>query len=420
MQNVEPFSIAILGACLLFSAFFSGTEAAFLATQRHRLRHLAATGSASAATVERLMERPEKFLSTVLVGNNFFNTAAAALATTISVSVFGTSNASAVLWATGTVTIALLVIGEITPKTVASRHAERTIVFAVHPFRLLSLLLAPVAFIFNLYATGVARVVGRSSGGPTTADELQTLVTTGVEAGTVEEHEAELVQNVFRFGDRMVREIMTPRSEIAWIKAGTTFSEFLTTYAEQAHSRFPVFDNDPDQGIGFVSIKDVLRSQAAGDLLMNSSITSSLREAHYVPETKRISDLLQEMRADRSPVSLVVDEFGGIAGLVTLRRLVEEVVGRVEEEGERTIFQELDERTAQVDGFMNIEDLNEQLDISLPDGGTDYETVAGFIMTRLGHIPTEDETVEYGRYTLTIARMNGSRIEEVLIRSEGE
>ena len=420
MQNVEPFSIVILGACLLFSAFFSGTEAAFLATQRHRLRHLAVTGSASAATVERLMERPEKFLSTVLVGNNLFNTAAAALATTIAVSVFGTSNATAVLWATGSVTIALLVVGEITPKTVASRHAERAIVFAVHPFRALSLLLAPVAFIFNLYATGVARVVGRSSGGATTADELQSLVTTGVEAGTVEEHEAELVQNVFRFGDRMVREIMTPRSEVAWIKAGTTFSEFLTTYAEQAHSRFPVFDDDPDQVIGFVSIKDVLRSQAAGDLLMNSSITSSLREAHYVPETKRISDLLQEMRADRSPVSLVVDEFGGIAGLVTLRRLVEEVVGRVEEEGEPTIFQELDERTAQVDGFMNIADLNEQLDISLPDGGTDYETVAGFIMTRLGRIPTEDEAVEYGRYTLTIVRMNGARIEEVLIRSEGE
>ncbi len=420
MQDVEPFSIAILGACLFFSAFFSGTEAAFLATQRHRLRHLAATGSTSAATVERLMERPEKFLSTVLVGNNLFNTAAAALATTIAVSVFGTSNAAAVLWATGTVTIALLVVGEITPKTVASRHAERTIIFAVHPFRLLSLLLAPVAFIFNLSATGVARVVGRSSGGGATTDELQTLVTTGVEAGTVEEHEAELVQNVFRFGDRMVREIMTPRSEIAWIKAGTTFSEFLTTYAERAHSRFPVYNDDPDQVIGFVSIKDVLRSQAAGDLLMNSAITSSLREAHYVPETKRISDLLQEMRAGRSPVSLVVDEFGGIAGLVTLRRLVEEVVGRVEEEGEPTIFQELDEQTVQVDGFMNINDLNEQLNISLPDGGSDYETVAGFIMTRLGRIPTEDETVEYGRYTLTVARMNGARIEEILIRSEGE
>ena len=135
-------------------------------------------------------------------------------------------------------------------------------------------------------------------------------------------------------------------------------------------------------------------------------------------ELDSIDDALQDIRAGR--MVIVVDEFGGIAGLVTLRRLVEEVVGRVEEEGEPTIFRELDERTAQVDGFMNIEDLNEQLDISLPDGGTDYETVAGFIMTRLGRIPTEDETGEYGRYTLTVVRMNGARIEEVLIRSEVE
>ena len=420
MQDIEPLSIALLGACLLFSAFFSGTEAAFLATQRHRLRRLAATGSSSAATVERLMDRPERFLSTVLVGNNLFNTAAAALATTIAVSVIGASDAIAVLWATGTVTVALLVIGEITPKTVAVRHPERLIVFVVQPFRILSLFLAPIAFVFNIFASGLARVIGGSPGGVATVEELRTLVTSGVEAGTVEEHEAELVENVFRFGDKMVREIMTPRSEVAWIKAGTTFSEFLTTYAEQSHSRFPVYDEEPDQVIGIVSIKDVLRSQAAGDLLMNSSITSSLRPAHYVPETKRIADMVEEMRRDRSPISLIVDEFGGIAGLVTLRRLVEEVVGRVEEDDEPTVFQTLDERTVQVDGFMNIEELQNQLHIALPDGGSDYETVAGFIMTHLGHIPTEGEEVKYGLYTLTVLRMIGTRIEEVMIRSEGE
>ena len=420
MQDVQPLSFALLGACLLFSAFFSGTEAAFLATQRHRLRHLAATGSSSAQTVERLMERPEKFLSTVLVGNNLFNTAAAALATSIAVSVIQTSEAAAILWATGTVTVALLVVGEITPKTVATRHAERVIIFVVRPFRIISLILAPVAFVFNLFASGVARVVGGTPNGVATVEELRTLVSSGVEAGTVEEHEAELVENVFRFGDRMVREIMTPRSEVAWIKAGTTFSEFLTTYAEQAHSRFPVYDEDPDQVVGIISIKDILRGQAAGDLQMNSSITVSLRPVQYVPETKRIADLLEEMREDRSPVSMVVDEFGGIAGLITLRRLVEQVVGRVEEEDEPPVYQALDESSVKIDGFINMEDLDDQLSISLPDGGSDYETVAGFIMTRLGHIPTEGEEVRHGSYTLTVVRMIGTRIEEVLIRSERE
>ncbi|MDA1097192.1 MAG: hemolysin family protein [Chloroflexi bacterium] len=419
MQEIETLSLALLGACLLLSAFFSGTEAAFLATQRHRLHTLATRGSATARTAERMMERPERFLSTVLVGNNLFNTAAAALATSIAVSLVENSQA-AVLAATGIVTALLLIVGEITPKTVASRHAERTLIMVLHPFRVMAVVLAPVSFLFGLFASLVARLSGGAKRSVVSVEELRTLVMTGVEDGTVEQQSGELFRNVFRFGDRMVREVMTPRSEIAWVRSGTTFAEFLSDYSANAHSRFPVYDDSPDQVLGIVSIKDLLRSQAAGELLLNSSVTTNLRATFYVPETKRVADLLQEMREHRAPVALVVDEFGSIAGLVTLRRLVQEVVGRVDEEGEPAAFESLDATTIQVDGLLHIDELADELHIALPDGGTDYETVAGFIMTSMGKIPAEGDEVRHGPYRLTVERMDGPRIEVVLIHREDE
>ena len=417
MQGIEPLSLGLLAVFFLLSAFFSGTEAAFLATQRHRLRNLAANGSASARTAERMMERPERFLSTVLVGNNLFNTAAAALATAIAVSLIQDSRV-AVVGATIATTVILLLVGEITPKTVALRHAERTLMIVMRPFQIVSIVLLPISIAFAWFATLVARIMGGTRRSIISVDELRTLVTAGVEEGTVEEQEAELVRKVFRFGDRMVREVMTPRSEITWVKNGTTVSEFLEVYHEHSHSHFPVYGEEPDEVVGVLSIKDVLRSQAQEAFTLNNSVTETQRTAYFVPETKRIAELLEELRARRVRLALVVDEFGGIAGLVTLSRVVEELVGRVEEPDEPSAYQELDERTVMVDGLLSIDELAEQLHIELPEGDGQYETVAGFLLDQLGHIPQEGEQVSYGQYRLTVKRMHGPRIEEILIQSE--
>lgn len=417
MIDPMTFNFVLLGICLVFSAFFSGTEAAFLASQHHRLRHLAASGSASAQIVEKMVDRPERFLSTVLVGNNIVNTAAAAITTAIAVSVISNPEI-AVLSATAVTTLALLIFGELTPKTVAARHAERSMLVLARPFRVVAFILTPLTIAFGAFAALIAHMVGGSRRSVVSVEELQTLVRTGVEEGSVEEQEAELVRKVFRFGDRMVREVMTPRTEIAWVKAGTTFQEFLGHYGGAAHSRFPVFADEQDQVVGILSIKDILRGQASGVLSPNSSVTTTLRPAYFVPETKRIADLLEELREQRTQVALVVDEFGSIAGLVTLRRLVEELVGRVEEPGEETTFQELDERTVIVDGSLRIEELREQLDILLPSGEGRYETVAGFILEQLGHVPQAGEEVQHGTYRLTVEKMQGPRIDRVVIRTE--
>jgi putative hemolysin len=416
MLEIE-ISLVLLVVCILFSAFFSGTEAAFLATRRYRLRHLAESGSASAAIAERMLERPERFLSTVLVGNNLVNTAAAALATAITTALLDADGA-AVLIATLATTALLLLFGEITPKTIAARHAERSMVIVARPFRLLSLVLTPIAMAFAWFASSVARLSGGARRAVVSVEELRTLVTTGVEEGTVEEQEAELVKKVFRFGDRMVREVMTPRTEIAWVQAGTTFKEFLEVYAEHSHSHFPIYGEGTDEVIGVLSIKDVLRSLSSNSLLLNSSVTEVQRPAYFVPETKRLADLVEEMRTRRTQIALVVDEFGGISGLVTFRRVVEELVGRVEEPDEPESYQSLDERTVIVDGLIHIEELAERLHIHLPPGDGQYETVAGFILAELGHIPQEGEQVVHEQYRITVQKMHGPRIDEVMIQTE--
>lgn len=417
MQGIEPLSLALLVIFFLLSAFFSGTEAAFLASQRYRLRHLATNGSASAQMVERMMERPERFLSTVLVGNNLFNTAAAALATAIAVSLVKEEQ-TAIIGATIVTTVVLLLVGEITPKTIAVRHAERLMVLVARPFLVISFILAPVSVVFGWFAGLVAGTVGGTRRSVTSVEELRSLVTTGVEEGTFEQREAELVRKVFRFGGRMVREVMTPRTEIAWVRSGATFSEFLRIYNEHAHSHFPIYGEEPDEVVGVLSIKDVFRNQANDSLTANSSVTEMQRTAYFVPETKRMAELLEELRAHRTRLALVVDEFGGIAGLVTLSRVVEELVGKVEDPDESSAFQAVDERTVVVDGLLHIDDLAEQLGIELPDGDGQYETVAGFLLNQLGHIPQEGELVLYGSYRLTVKQMDGPRIDEILIQSE--
>ncbi len=417
MEGVETISLVLLGLSLLFSAIFSGTEAAFLSAERHRLRRRAEAGSTGARMAERMKERPERFLTTLLVGNNLTNTAAAAIATSIALTLLDNAE-QGLLVATVITTVALLVVAEIMPKTIGARHAERVMMFMARPFRLLTFILAPVAILFTMFAAFVAWATGGRRSALVDVQELGSLVRTGVEQGTVEAREAQMVQKVFQFGDRMVREIMTPRTEVVWVRNGTTLAEFLETYARHSHSHFPVQAEDPDGVAGILAIKNVLHKHATGQLTMNSSVTTDLRETHFVPETKRIDDLMEEMREYRSRMVMVVDEFGEISGLVTLSRAIQLIVGRVDDPGEPQAFRAVDERTVRVDGIMHIDELAEQLNIHLPDGDGEYETIAGFVLKQMGRIPEEGESILYGTYLITVAHVQGARIDEVTVRTE--
>jgi putative hemolysin len=249
-------------------------------------------------------------------------------------------------------------------------------------------------------------------------EEIRGMISVGREEGTVEASEAELLHRVFVFGDRTVREVMTPRPEVIWIEEGIKLADFLAVYAEFPHTRFPVYRDSIDTVIGVLSIKDVLMAQAIGALDKRGAIDDLVRPVLFVPETKRIAQLFAEMQTEGYPLVVVVDEYGVTSGIVTMEQLVGEIVGEMGDELVKVDkdFEVIDDRTVQIDGGMRVEEANEELGLELPTG--DYDTVAGFLLSLIGHIPREGEQVRYGGLKLAITQMRDLRIEKVLVTRE--
>jgi putative hemolysin len=413
MEGSDLIRLGLLLVALFISAFFSGSEAAFLSIQRGTLAQLKRRGGKRAERVVRMADHPEKFLPTVLTGNNLVNTAAAALGTSVAVS-FLSSN-TAIIVSTVIITILLLVFAETIPKTIAAKNSARFAMGAVSLLRFAEIMLFPVVWILERLIRNVGRLFGVSGVAMVTEDEIRALIETGRESGEVEPSEAKMLEQVFRFGDCQIREVMTPRTEIVWLESGTTLGEFLGTYREHAHTRFPVYQGQVDNVLGIVSVKDIVRAIALDGLGTGDTVTSLLRPAFFVPETKLVGRLFQELRGSSYQMVVVVDEFAGVAGLVTLKQMVEEIVGRVdEEEGEEEQeFLAIDAHTYQVEGGMRIDEANEHLGLDIPEG--DYETIAGFLLERMGHIPQVGERHLYHGFSVEVTGMSGVKIESLKV-----
>ena len=416
MDTADLSRLALLLLGLALSGFFSASETAFISLSRVRLMHLVDIGQPGASRVAQLIERPDKFLATVLLGNNLVNTAAAVLGTVLAVSLIG-DNVLAAVVATFGVTLVLLVFGETLPKTIAW-HRSEMVAFAVsRPLVIVGMILAPAARMLQVVSLLTSKALGISGTLPQVGvGEIRTLIAAGARSGTVEPEEAALLEKVFHFGDRQVREIMTPRPEIFWIERGSTLESFLSTYSEHSHTRFPVYEGSIENVIGVLSVKDVLLALGKGQLQPKESVTGLLRPAQFVPETKTVSSTFGEMQQGAYGIVLTVDEFGGIAGLITMKQLLEVIVGQVGEEGAapEEAYTAIGRDTFRLDAGIGISEINEELQIDLPEG--DYQTVAGFILYSLGRIPLEGESVEYRNLRLTVKSMSGVRIDEVELR----
>ena len=418
MTGIEIVYLVIFVVCLLLSAFFSSSETAFTALQRIRVEHLVSTKVPGAARIARMMQHPEKLLSAILTGNNLVNTAAAVLATVLAVSVWGEQG---ILIATIGVTIILLVFCETTPKIIAAHNAERTAIRLARPVEVAQAVFTPAVLALSSIASRLSKMAG---GEPVprslvSGEEIRTMISVGHKEGTVEEAEAEMLHNVFDFGDRPVREVMVPRPEVVAIEHGSTVADFLALYAKSPLSRFPVYEENMDNVVGILSIKDVLMALAKGTIDNQSAIDDLIRPSYFTPETKRINELFAEMRDNNYRMAVIVDEYGGTAGVVSLSRLVEEIVGQVGDElaSVEKEYEAINEYTFQVDGSMRIEEANEEMELELPEG-EDYETVAGFILNLLGHIPKRGEQLKYKGLKIVITKMRGLKIEEVLLTKE--
>lgn len=414
MDDGNSIKIFLILISLLFSAFFSGSEAGFLSIQRGKLEHLVRNRVKRADRVDELAKRPEKLLPTVLTGNNLANTAVAVLATSLATSYFSPN--TAILVSTVGVTLLLLIFCETIPKTVAAKKPEQTAFLVVTPLRIIELLLFPAVWLLQQISKLVAKRLNVSQSESITEEEIRALILTGQDEGALEPQEAEMLERVFHFGDHQVNEVITPRHDVIWIANTTTRKEFLQIYSSYPYSRFPVCKSNLDAVIGILSVKDVIRAIAQNDINDQESVAKFCRDPLFVPENKRVSELLKEFQQFKYSMAIVVDELGISTGVVTLHDLLEVVMGPLEDNDgivEEKEISSLDEKTFEIKGNTSIEEINKTLGISVPVG--DYNSIAGLLLEHLGHIPSETETLQLDDMTITVAQVRGVKIERVLL-----
>jgi putative hemolysin len=409
------FGLALLAYCLV-----NAIEIGVVGANRLRVRHLMEQGSRAAAALHRLQQAKERFFTLIVLLQNLSVVVASTAGSFMAAQAVGGVGGLAL--GTGVMTLGLAMLGEVLPKVLAAHAGERFPLLMARPVAALLWLLRPLVVPLSAAPAFVSRLLfgQRLAVTPTVSEaELRTLIDIAAEEEAVEERQAQLLERVFRFGERRVREVMVPRTEIVWLERGTTVGDFYRLFVQQPHSRFPVYEGSVDNVVGIVNIKDVLKGLAQGELGPDSPIDWCMRPALFVPESKRVGDLFWEMQRSGQQMAVVVDEFGGTAGLVTLEMLLEELVGVVSDElrPAQQEFVAVAEGTYRLDAGMSIDDANQQLGLDLPEG--DYETVAGFVLERLGHVPQEGEQFVYNGLRITVSRMAGRKIEEVTVRRLG-
>jgi magnesium and cobalt exporter, CNNM family len=411
-----PLAAFVLAISVVGFAIVNAVEIAVVAANRIRVRHLAEGGSRAARTLEGLHREQEKFFSAIVLLQNILSVLAATMGALIFNDQVG--GLAGIVISTVGVALVLALLGELTPKVLASHAPEGFALFVAIPAHALTVVLAPMVAALSFLPGLISRwLFGvRLEAGPSVTEaELRMLIDISAESGAMEEHEAELLDRVFHFGDRHVHEVMTPRTEAIGIEKNATLADFYAVYTGAHHSRFPVYNESLDNIVGILVIKDVLSKLAAGEVGMDSPVGPLARPALFVPETKLIGELFREMQARGDQMAIAIDEFGGTAGIVTLEQFLEEMVGQVRDElwPEEAEITTIDERTTQVDGGLSIDEAREELKLDIPEG--DYDTVAGFVLSQLGHIPRVGETLALDGYRLTVAEMRGLKIEQVQV-----
>ena len=410
MSHQDLVELCMLIALLVLSALFSSSETALTTVNRIRIRTLAGQGDKRAMTLLAVLQNPEKMLSVILIGNNVVNLYASSLATTVTLSLFGSKMVGV---ATGILTLAVLVFGEVAPKTMASRNAEQIALRAAGPVKVLMWLVTPLVFVVNNLARLVMKLFGADRPGKRelmTAEELRTIVQVGHEDGVIENSERKMIDNVFDFGDRSARDIMIPRIDMTCIDMEAGYDELMEVVREEKYTRIPVYKESADTIVGILNIKDLLfRAQDKP-----FRIAELMRKPLFTYEQKKTSELMVEMRKNYTNLAIVLDEYGVTAGMVTMEDILEEIVGEIRDEYDRDeekSIRRIAPNTYLIEGNVKIDDVNEVLQLHL--ASEDYESIGGYVLEQLEHFPKEGECVTKGGISFTVTRMEQTRIAEV-------
>jgi len=410
MNGASVIYIVILALCTIASGFFSGSETALIGISKERVHRLAAE-TKRGRRVEQLVGDPERMLSTLLVANNVVNVLAAAVATTLFISLVGKQWGP---WlATLVVTAVILIFGEITPKTLATRYPERFALSVAPSIWQLSRFLAPIATFFRAITRGLLRLVRVPVKGDSTAvtdADIRALAELGHRDGQIEKVEQEIIDALFDLADRPVRDVMTPRVDIVTLTDPVSMDDVREAVAATGHSRFPVTHGDLDDLLGMLFVKDLLQRIGTTS---PEDIASLVRHPEYIPETATVLDALTEMRQRKYAIACVVDEHGGIEGVITAKDLLSELVGEIQDEYDPGVpsIVRIGSRQWVADGRLPIEDLSMEIGRDLPEGP--YSTVAGLFMAVAGHVPEEGDVTIFDEIRLKVIEMDRNRIDRI-------
>jgi len=392
------------------SAFFSSSEIAMFSLPSHRVEALVEDGRRGSRTLKALKTDPHRLLITILVGNNLVNIAMSSIATGL----FGLymSQGQAVLAATFGITAVVLLFGESAPKSYAVENSESWSLRIARPLKLSEYVLMPLIVVFDRLTQIVNRLTGGRSAieeSYVTREEIQDMIETGEREGVLDEEEREMLQRTLRFNNTIVKEVMTPRLDMNAISTDAAISEAIEQCIHSGHARLPVYEGSLDNVIGVVHIRDLVRDLNYGEAEDELDLEDMIEPTLHVPESKNVDDLLTEMRDERLHMVIVIDEFGTTEGLVTMEDLTEEIVGEILEGGEDEPIEYVDDNTVVVKGEVNIEEVNEALDIDIPEG-EEFETIAGFIFNRAGRLVEEGEVIDFDGIEIAVETVENTRI----------
>ncbi|WP_075718119.1 HlyC/CorC family transporter [Roseburia sp. 499] len=414
MDTSDVIQLIVLVILLMLSAFFSSAETALTTSNKIRLRTLADEGNKRAKKVLEITDNSGKMLSAILIGNNLVNISASSIATTLATKAFGSAGAGI---ATGVLTLLVLIFGEISPKTLATIHADSIALSYAGVICFLMKVLTPIIFIVNWLAMGLLkllRVDASKAQNTMTEDELRTIVDVSHEEGVIETEEREMINNVFDFGDAQAKEVMVPRIDMTFADINSTYQELIDIFREDKFTRLPVYEDSTDNVIGIINMKDLLLYEDKDSF----SVRDILRKPYYTYEHKSTAELLVEMKKSSINIAIVLDEYGATAGLITLEDLLEEIVGEIRDEydmDEEDPIQQINDYEYMVQGSMNLEDLCSTLELGWES--EDYDSIGGYMIGLLDHLPTVGEcaTTSEGVF-LRVEDMEKNRINKIFMK----
>lgn len=417
---METYSLVILLTILVaMSAFFSASETALTAFNRSKLKIIAEKSQKKADLLKGWLKKPNEILTGLLIGNNIVNILASSIATMVAISILG-NNSRAIAISTGAMTVLLLIFGEITPKVVAKAYSTPISNAVIKFVYLLSKVFLPVSKILMLMSKLIARIFGVKIDEIAfliTEEEIKSVVSVGEEEGVIEEEEKKMIHSIFEFTDTTVKEIMIPRTTVFAVEASKTLEEIWDAITGNGYSRIPVYEEGIDNIIGVFYIKDIFNVIKEGKL--NMQVGSFIREAYFVPETKPLFEMLEEFKKKQIHMAIILDEYGGTSGILTIEDLIEEIVGDINDEFDVEHDEEIKKVADNkyiVDAMLDVEYLNEELSIDLPVS-EDYDSLGGYIYSVLGRVPLEKDTITHdnGKVEIRVLEVDNRRIVRALI-----